>query len=251
MSYEIAILNPRPKRDRKGRFIKATHRKRHKARKTRKAPRRRRPAAKTINPRRRRYVRMSNPRRKRRYVRMSNPHRRRRRHSNPRFSLGGITSQLMPAAIGAGAAVALDVTLGFLTSKVPMPAMLQSGWGKQALRVGGALGIGYAGRRFFRGRTGDAIAMGALFVAMYGVVKQLVVQFAPTLPGLGDYEYVTVDTADQIGDYTNPAAQIGAYMRKAGPMGAYMDHRIGHSGSDAGVDIYNYGETMMGDLVEF
>ena len=148
-------------------------------------------------------------------------HARRRRHSNPRLSISGITSQLIPAAYGAAGAVALDVILGY----VPVPAMLTQGYAKHATRIVGALGVGYLGRKFL-GSKGAAMGAGALTVAVYGLFKDVLVQFAPSVKGLGDYEEISIDnTADQIGAYMDPAARLGAYLpdgSKAPGMGAYM-----------------------------
>lgn len=141
-----------------------------------------------------------------------NPRRvsRRRRHSNPRFSIGGITSQLMPAVYGAGGALALDVALGY----IPLPAMLQTGYARHATRIVGALGIGWLGRKFL-GSKGAAAGAGALTVAVYGLLKDVAVQAtAGKVKGLGDYEEIQVD------GYYDPAPQIGAYMQSG--VGAYM-----------------------------
>lgn len=145
---------------------------------------------------------------------------RRRRHSNPRFSVAGLTSQLIPAAYGAGGAIALDVAMGYL----PLPAMLKTGYAKHATRIVGAMGIGWIAKKFLRGR-GSAVAAGALTVAVYHLLKDVIVQFAPQVKGLGDYEEISIDnTADQIGGYL-PGAAMGAYLpdgSSAPGMGAYL-----------------------------
>ena len=142
--------------------------------------------------------------------------RRRHRRSNPRFSVSGITSQLMPAAYGAAGGIALDVALGYL----PLPEMLKTGYVKHATRIVGALGIGWAARKFLKGK-GNAVAAGALTVAMYGLLKDVIVQFAPSVRGLGDYEEISIDsTSDQLGAYLSGdddrlpdgSAGVGAYL---------------------------------------
>jgi len=246
VAYEIAILNPRrsskrsrksgkrrstkvakARRNKKGRFVKASS-----------APKRhRKRAAKAAAPKRRRrkggkrtpatgYV-VGSARIRRRKLNPRRRHRSRRRH-NPRFSVAGITSQLVPAAYGAAGAVALDVALGY----IPLPAMFQTGYGKHGARIVGALGIGWLARKFL-GSKGNAVAAGALTVAMYSLVKDVVVQFAPSVKGLGDYEEIAIDnTADQIGAYMDPAARLGAYLPDgsvAPGMGAYMGGPIDDS----------------------
>ena len=243
--YEIVVLNPRSgkksarkrKRAAKRSPVMAKRRRKLSAKqiaagfggKKRRVNARRRPHAKRArNARRRR----RNPSGKKRYVtggyvrgkgrirRLKLNPRRRHRRNNPRFSVSGITSQLMPAAYGAAGGIALDVALGY----IPLPAMLKSGYPKHATRIVGAMGIGWAARKFL-GSKGAAVGHGALIVAMYGLLKDVIVQFAPQVKGLGDYEEISIDnTADQIGAYM-PGAQMGAYLpdgSSAPGMGAYL-----------------------------
>lgn len=249
MAYELMILNPRPKRatrskskgapkvakkrrikrGRGGRFVKASaapvrRRRRTSARKRVTNPRRKKSTAKRIpfmaykqgpGKVRRRKV---NPRRRH--------HAARRRHHNPRFSMNGVLGQLTPAAIGAAGAIANDVLLGYASTY--LPATLQTGYGKRAVQIASALGLGFVGQKFLRGK-GAAAGAGALTVALYGLFKDVLVQYAPSVKGLGDYEEIAIDnTADQIGAYmAGPGSTIGAYLPdgsqlKAGPVGAYM-----------------------------
>src|SRR5258708_1625390 len=118
----LFLINPKRKRrkvSRKGRMPAGLRRYWAKHRRGRKVAKRRRrhSAVAVAAPRRRR---------KRRAV-MRNPHRRKYRHSrrkvmrNPRrrhairnpFSVRGLTHTLMPAAIGAGGAIALDVVYAY------------------------------------------------------------------------------------------------------------------------------------------
>lgn len=220
-----------PRRNSKGRFVKggATRTRRRKARRARSRksnPRRRRKSAArraatgyTVGTKKIRRRKL-NPRRR---------HRSRRRH-NPRFSVSGVVSQLMPAALGAGGAIAVDVALGYL----PIPAQFTTGYYKHGLRIASALGIGWLARKFLGGR-GNAVAGGALTVAMYMLLKDVIVQFAPSVKGLGDYEEIAIDnTADQIGAYMDPAYRLGAYLpdgsiSQPGPVGAYMNGPIDDS----------------------
>jgi hypothetical protein len=234
--YEIAIINPRPKRRRKAgkksgarvmakkrkraRKMSALQRKYFGKRAARRAPARRRRAAGGKRRPAVGYVVGSRPVRRRKM----NPRRRRasarrRRYSNPRFSLGGITSQLMPAVFGAGGALALDVALGY----IPLPAMLKTGYARHATRIVGAIGLGWAARKFL-GSKGAAAGAGALTVAVYGLLKDVAVQAtAGKVKGLGDYEEV------EVSGYYDPAPQIGAYMPSPG-MGAYMSGVESYSG---------------------
>lgn len=129
--------------------------------------------------------------------------RRRARRSNPRFSLSGITSQVMPSLFGAGGALALDIALGYL----PLPDKLKTGYGRHATRIVGAVGLGWLAQKFLRGK-GAAIGQGALTVALYGLIKDVAVKVLPAgaVKGLGDYEEITVD------GYMDNAPVLGSYM---------------------------------------
>lgn len=235
------------KRNSKGRFVKGG-------------------TARLTNPRRRRKhrrakARRANPRRHRRHVarRRANPRHRRyhraRRRSNPRFSmpsLGGIQNQLMMAGVGGLGAIVNSVLLGYVAGATgPLTGIapfLTSGYGLHALRIGSSLGLGILGKKF-GGKYGQAAGEGALTVAMYLLLRDVVVAFAPTLP-LGDYEEISIDsTSDQIGaymggGYMDPAANLGAARRlpdgSRAPMGAYMgaytgrDEMVGQSYSYEG-----------------
>lgn len=216
------------KRKRRARKMSALQKKyfgKRSARKVSAAPRRRRKAS---GKRRPAVGYVVGARRIRR--RKLNPRRatsRRRRHSNPRFSLGGIAGQLMPAVYGAGGALALDVALGY----IPLPAMLTTGYARHATRIVGALGIGWLGRKFL-GSKGAAAGSGALTVAVYGLLKDVAVQAtAGKVKGLGDYEEIQVD------GYFDPAPQIGAYMNG---VGAYMAGDGVDSSMNDGMEGMNY-----------
>ena len=236
--YEIAILNPRPAdKVKKGKHMASRRRRKLSAKqiaagfggKRRKNKKHHAKARRVDNPRRSSAKRrVANPRRAvMGYVVGKRPIRRRKmnpsvrsyhRRRNPRFSVRGAINRLMPAALGASGAIALDVALGYL----PLPEMLKSGYAKHATRIAGALGIGWAARKFL-GPKYHAVGSGALTVAMYMLIKDVIVKFAPTVKGLGDYEEIAIDnTADQIGAYMNG---VGAYLpdgSTAPGMGAYL-----------------------------
>ena len=249
--YEIAVINPRPKKARRKAGRKSGVRKMAKRKKVaRGAGGRFKKRAKSAAPRKARKARRvaaAAPKRRRKrpagarpatgYVVGSgrirryklNPRRRasRRRRSNPRFSLNSITSQLAPAAYGAGGAIALDVALGY----IPLPPMLKTGYAKHAVKIVGALGIGMLAGKFLPGNA-KAIGSGALTVAMYGLLKDVLVKFAPQVKGLGDYEEVIVT------DYPELTG-VGAYLTsddQPGPVdpgvGAYMSGAYSMDGMD-------------------
>ncbi len=234
---EVLLVNPRRGRNRKGQFVKRVR------------ARRRNPiAALAANPRRRRRrnpvaALAINPRKKSRAKSGSkwfsvkahkrNPiHRTRRR--NP-ISLGAfrptsILAQLIPAAVGGAGALALDVAL----SHVPQPEFLQNPYGKLALRVFGAVGLGMIAG-FIKPNIGRQVTAGALTVVAYNTLRDIVQKVAPSIT-VGGY------MDDGLG-YTDPAPRLqgqgmGAYMANAPaqPMGAYMQPDASAMG--------NYGDGM-------
>lgn len=207
------------KRGPKGRFVKASHkRRRRRAHKASAAPRRRR--RRSHGGKRRPavgYV-VGSKRIRRRKL---NPRRRYRRRHNPRFSVAGITGQLMPAVWGGLGGIANDVGFGYVSGF--LPAMFQSGYGKSGAKIANALLIGWIARKFL-GARGAQVAHGALTVAVYQLLKDVTVQFAPTLPGLGDYEQITIPDTGNIAGYV-PGTTVGAYLPDgsvAQGMGAYL-----------------------------
>lgn len=246
MSEALFLINPRrrKKKSRKGKMPaglrrywaskragkKTTKRRRHKRRSVSvaAAPRRRRRTHK------RRAV-MANPRRRKHY----GVSRRRHRRSNP-FSVKGLTHTLMPAGIGAAGAVALDIVYAYATPY--LPASLQTGYFATAVKLAGALGLGFGARKFLGREKGNAVALGALTVVGYGALKPLIAQFAPSIKmaGLGDSQGYSPDQG--IGFYSPasviPGSGMGAYLPNRG-MGAYVQSGVGMNGLAGEYSAYN------------
>lgn len=122
--------------------------------------------------------------------RKSNPSRRgghhyTRRRSNPSLPIvGDLTSasfwksDVVPAAIGGGMAIAADLLIGYL----PLPAMLQSGIARQITRIIGVIALGSAAGAMMGKRAGMAVAGGGVAVVLYDMVKGQLVSMFPTLP---------------------------------------------------------------------
>lgn len=196
-----------------------------------------------VNPRRRkrRLRRAKTSRRRIVRARRRGGHRiRRRRLRNPRsggigrvLSVRGVTSAIVPAAIGAGGALALDVAMAY----IPLPGQLQSGWGKTLAQLIGALGLGFIAAKvpFIGTRNAQIGTLGALTIIAYNTIRPLAAQTlgdkVKGLSGLADF----TDYTPSMGAYMNP--KLGAYMNPApmllpGPggsspmarkqMGAYM-----------------------------
>ena len=160
-------------------------------------------------------------------------HRRRHRVHNP-LSIPGIprdfSAMLVPAAIGGLGAVGVDVTLAYAGSY--LPATFASGWGRIALQVAAALGLGYVAGMATNKRDGQLVAAGALTVTAYSAIRQIL---APTLgttikglSGLADFSDYRATWSGENAVGGNPA--IGAYMRQGaympqGRVGAYMQNQ--------------------------
>lgn len=174
-----------------------------------------------VNPRRRKRRSSHAKSARRRSRRSARSHRgsgRRRRLRNPRsgglgignmLSVRGATSALVPAVVGAGGALALDIGMAYL----PLPDALQSGWGKTVAQLLGSLALGFIAAKvpFVGKRNAQIATLGALTIVAYNALRPLAAQTLGAnvkgLSGLADF-----------GDYT-PA--LGAYMRPR--LGAYMN----------------------------
>lgn len=188
---ELLLVNPRRRR------------------RSHKKARRRRSTARRVSRRRRRHVmRVANPRRRRR------SHRRvsfRRRRSNPSFRISSLRSALMPSLkagfVGSIGAIGLDLVLGQVLSKLPLS--LQSGWGKVAVKLAGALGVGMLGGYVMKGRARD-LTVGAMTVTLHDVMKEQFVAAFPTIP-LGEY-LTFAPTVGYGGGTALPGNTMGEYM---------------------------------------
>lgn len=155
-----------------------------------------------------------------------NPSRRTRRHyrRNPsarKFNLMGFVKEsLMPSAMGAGGALALDLALAYL----PLPAMMKTGVVNSVTRVVGAVGIGMLGGMVMGRKVGEQIGAGALTVVLYDEIKGMLKKAMPTLP-LSGSDYPSLE-------YVNPAIN-------AGEMGLYVGEYVPGDETQMGNMDYN------------
>jgi len=143
------------------------------------------------------------------------PHRRRRRsHSRRRVTrlrrnpmrLGGFSTRrflndtLIPAGIGAGGALGVDIALGYFGSY--LPSSLNSGLPLAGVKIAAAFGIGMLAGAIGGKKVGEEAMAGAIVVTLYGILKGQLASIMPTLPlhGVG---------------WVSPALPVG-------PMGAYV-----------------------------
>lgn len=233
MSESLFLINPRRRKRRKGRMpaglarywaSRRGGRKRRKARAVMTNPRRRRRRARAST--RRRAVRR-NPvyRHKRHHRRRArNPiysrRRSRRRGRNP-FSVGGAKEVLVPAAIGAGGAIALAVAWGYLAPK--LPASLQTGYLEIGVKLAGAIGLGLLANRFLGRQKGMYVGIGGSVVVLAQAITPMLASAAPTVPGLSGFGRMSG------GDYAPyPLNGMGAYMKNPslGRLGFYSPAAI-------------------------
>jgi hypothetical protein len=222
------------KRNAKGHFVKRTHKaaSRRRRRRNPRAVAKRRPAmGYTVGSRKIRRRKL-NPRTRSR----------RRYHRNPIGlpSLSGLMAQIVPAAYGAGGAIALNLGLSYL----PLPAVLTTGWARHGVRLVGAFGLGVVAKKFL-GARGSNVAAGALTVVMYDILKEVLNMAAPSIGSrLGEFEDVSIYENGFI-DPASPVRGLSAYLSgdpdnnngvdgNLDGMGAFIE------GNLDGVSDYNY-----------
>jgi hypothetical protein len=268
---QLMLINPRRRvrrrNSRKGRMPAAlaaywaTHRRGKK--RTRLAnPRRRRrnPGAFAMHKRRRRRSHIRNPRRyharrhhrnsrrRHHYRRMRNP--RRSSGGGTRFSMRGIVHEaIVPAAVGTGGALALNVLMGYANPY--LPAQLQSTSGtfnplNALLQVAGAVGVGAAAMKFMGRSRGGTVMLGALTVTFYSIVRNFTAGSGiPGLSGIGLTDYTPFPTSRTVGaylprrtaggrvGYVTPGTVVGPTL--APRMGAYMPRAMNVMPEETGI----------------
>ena len=106
--------------------------------------------------------------------------------SNPApLSLKQITNDFGPAVIGAGGALIVDWIFG----TVPLPPSLTTGIMLPITRIGMAIGVGMLAGAVAGRATGEKVAVGALVVTSYSIIKGFLVTNVPgiTLAGVGRF----------------------------------------------------------------
>lgn len=182
----LILSNPRgrrmPRRNAKGRFVKGG-------------------AARASNPRRahkRKAKRKGRARSTAVARRSSYPMYRR----NPRGGfLAVLTNGALPAAVGAGGALAADFALSYL----PLPENLRAGAMRHVSRAAAAVLLGGAASYLVKPALALQIGTGALTVAFHGAFKDALTRFLPAelAARLGDYENM------DLGIYTGGPAEPG------------------------------------------
>jgi hypothetical protein len=86
-----------------------------------------------------------------------------------------ITTQLLPASIGAAGALALDVAWPY----IPVPTFMQGSAFAPLLRIGGAMAIGWGATAIMGRKFGREVANGAMVVTLYDIGKEYLASALP------------------------------------------------------------------------
>lgn len=126
-------------------------------------------------------------------------------------SAGKITSALMPAAIGAGGALALN--LGWQKFAASLPASIQTGIGATAAQIALSMLLGVGAGMAFGKNVGNQVAAGAITVTIFGLAQS--------------YMNGTAGTGTGIGASNASYNGAGAYYGASGVAGLGLRHRRG------------------------
>ncbi|MGH6877266.1 MAG: hypothetical protein ACREHV_07795 [Rhizomicrobium sp.] len=106
--------------------------------------------------------------------------------------LGGfVPGSLVPAAVGAGGALGIDMLWGYL----PLPANMQTGPLAPVARLALAALLGFGVGKFTSAKFGEEVTVGAVTVTVYDLIKAWLQANVPSIPlctglftdGLGEY----------------------------------------------------------------
>lgn len=180
---ELLLVNPRRKRRVKSRRRSArrmTARQRQFSGKRRRhRTRRRHVEVMEANPRRRRSGRRVS-RRRHRMVKRARARVARLRGFNVNSFM---RNTLIPSAIGAGGALAVDVALGYLNPN--LPAFMTTGIGQPLTKIAAAVALGMAAGMATNRQIGEQVMAGAVTVVAYNYIRQQVQAAMPSVPLAG------------------------------------------------------------------
>lgn len=250
MSYEIALVNPRSLRDSTSKRGRKVAKKRKRARRKMSAkqlkyfgPRRKRgkkrvssrgkvrlaTVAKRKRSKRRakstavvvhRAKRRSNPRRNKHWAGV----RKHNRRTNPRSVggvLGGVTSTLVPAGLGAVGVLAVDRVIGYLPLQNLSSDPAMQSHINRAARLVAVAGVGVIAKKVLGSARGQDIAVAAMGIAIHGVLSSFLGASAAGLHGddLGAYL-----EGDELGDMpTDPAPLLSGDNLNGENLNDFMD----------------------------
>jgi hypothetical protein len=138
-----------------------------------------------------------------------------------------LNDTLIPAGIGAGGALGVDLALGYFGSY--LPASLQTGLPNAAVKLAGAIGVGMIAGAVGGKRMGEQAMAGAVVVTLYSVIKAQLMSAMPTLP-LHGYNMGWISPGMQVGG-------VGAYVGRDRAYGMPM-HGVGMYVGEQDSDYY-------------
>lgn len=160
---------------------------------------------------------------------------RRKRNPSPRAIFSRIVPTVQAGAIGAGGGLANDLLYGVVKSRLPVA--MQTGVGRHATKVLGAILVGVLGNMVLKGKGAD-LANGAMTVVLHEALKEQLAKAAPALP-LGEYDELSyIDAASVLSGDDDDG--VGSYLAAAagGGMGEYMEG-VGDATDDVLSDLVN------------
>lgn len=104
-------------------------------------------------------------------------HARRAYSAGGAFSIRSITSDFGPAIMGAGGALVVDWIFG----NIPLPATMTTGMMLPVTRLAAAIGVGALAGMALGRATGEKVAVGALVVTSYSIIKNFIQTNVPSL----------------------------------------------------------------------
>lgn len=163
------------------------------------------------------------------------------RRRNP-IGGGFIGDTLIPAAVGGGGALAVDVLLGLL----PLPVAMKTGPMAPIVKVAAAVGLGFAAKTVVSRKMAEQLAAGAITVTLYNVAKAALVKAGKgKIPGLSEYVGAYPDALFYDGASGGVVNGMGEFVSgpdEAPEMGEFVD------GDDDGMGYMNAGQ-VVGELM--
>lgn len=214
--HELAVIgNPRG-RDAKGRFLKRS--KKAKARRSSSRGKRRSTKARAVGSVKRRRSSSKGTRKSSRRTSIVTVTRYR---SNPRGRTGSIvalvTDSLLPSAIAAGGALAVDVGLGY----VPLPERFKAGPVRHVTRALASIALGVVSTFVVKPTTAAQILSGGLTVTFHQAAREALARAAPKLK-LAELEDDGVSAfEEQVAELLEDERAMGALSYEGGGMAAF------------------------------
>lgn len=117
-----------------------------------------------------------------------------------------INSAVIPAVIGGGGAVLLDMAL----SKLPLPGAMQSAPGRMLVRAAGAVGGGMVLKNIVGNKIAGPFMTGALTLVAADATRMMLGNFFPN--AMGELYPDEMIMGEYVSDYPSEAIGVGEYV---------------------------------------